>query len=123
LLVDVREPDEVAAVGFADCEQLLIPMSEIEVRWQEIPRDRAVNLGCAVGVRSLKATNFLMYQRYTRVANMQCGMKRWAARGFPVTGDVAAAGAETGGSCCGGAAEPAAEMPASRCGCAASGCC
>ncbi|MDP3861038.1 MAG: rhodanese-like domain-containing protein, partial [Phaeovulum sp.] len=62
LLVDVREPDEVAAVGFADCEQLLIPMSEIEVRWQEIPRDRAVNLGCAVGVRSLKATNFLMYQ-------------------------------------------------------------
>ncbi len=105
LLVDVREPDEVAAAGFADCEQLLIPMSEIEARWQEIPRDRDVILACAVGVRSLKATYFLMYQGYDRVANMQYGMKRWAARGFPVTGDAAAASSEAGGLCCGGSSE------------------
>jgi len=107
LLVDVREADEVAAVGFAGCELMTIPMSEIETRWQEIPRDRDVILACAVGARSLKATYFLIYQGYTRVANMQYGMKRWAARGFAVTGDVAAAGSEAGGSCCGGSAAPA----------------
>ena len=104
LLVDVREPAEVAQAGFGDCELMTIPMSAFEARWSEIPRDRDVILACAVGQRSLKATYFLMYQGYTRVTNMQYGMARWAARGFPVTGDVAAAGAEVGGSYCGGSA-------------------
>lgn len=101
LLVDVREADEVAQAGFADCEQLHIPMSAFGSRWAEIPHDRDVILACAVGERSLKATYFLMYQGYDRVANMQHGLRRWAARGFPVTGDAAAAAAsDVGGTCC-----------------------
>jgi len=35
LLVDVREPSEVAKVGFAGCEVVNIPLSEFEARWQE----------------------------------------------------------------------------------------
>lgn len=123
LLVDVREPSEVAVLGFADCEQLRIPLSEFERRWAEIPRDRDVILACAVGQRSLKATYYLMYQGYDRVMNMQFGMQRWAARGFPVTGEVTGAPMATGG-CCGGAA-PATEASAC-CDTAkapASGCC
>ncbi len=115
LLVDVREPDEVAAVGFADCEQIRVPMSQIEARWREIPRDRDVILACAVGQQSLKATYFLMYQGYTRVSNMQYGLKRWAARGFPVTGDAAAAGSEAGGSCCGGGTNAAPKVATTSC--------
>lgn len=115
LLVDVREADDVAAVGFADCEQLRIPMSQFETRWQEIPRDRDVILACAVGQLSLKATYFLMYQGYTRVQNMQHGLKRWAARGFPVTGDAAAAGSETGGSCCENRADAAPKAATTSC--------
>lgn len=107
LLVDVREPEEVAALAFAGCEQLRIPLSEFERRWTEIPRDRDVILACAVGQRSLKATYWLMVQGYERVMNMQYGLQRWAARGFPVTGDASAAPAATGG-CCGGAAPAAA---------------
>ena len=87
LLVDVREPDEVAKVGYADCEVLNIPLSQIEDRFNEIPRDRDVILACAVGERSLKATYFLMYQGYDRVMNMRPGIARWVARGFPVTGN------------------------------------
>jgi len=101
LLVDVREVSEVAQVGYGGCDVVNIPLSQFEDRWQEVPRDRDVILACAVGQRSLKATYFLIYQGYTRVANMQYGMQRWAARGFAVTGDVAAAGSEVGGSCCG----------------------
>lgn len=107
LLVDVREPGEVAAVGFADCEVMLMPMSQIEARWREIPRDRPVILACAGGVRSLKATYFLMYQGYSDVANMQHGMQRWAARGFPVTGNAAVVAGEAAGSCCGGGSDSA----------------
>jgi rhodanese-related sulfurtransferase len=128
LLVDVREPDEVAQVGFAGCDVMTIPLSQFEDRWQEVPRDRDVILACAVGVRSLKATYFLMYQGYTQVANMQYGMTRWAAKGFPVTGSVTAgASSEVASSCCGGTpeAEPAetsccgggAASAASGCGC------
>jgi rhodanese-related sulfurtransferase len=123
LLVDVREPAEVAQLAFAGCEQLRIPLSQFEQRFAEIPRDRDVILACAVGSRSLKATYWLMYQGYDRVMNMQYGLQRWAARGFPVEGEAAGAPMEAGG-CCGGPA-PAAE-PSACCGPAAtesSGCC
>ncbi len=125
LLVDVREPDEVAQVGYAGCEVVNIPLSAFEDRWQEIPRDRDVILACAVGQRSLKATYFLMYQGYTRVMNMKPGIARWVARGFPATGSAAAAaGSAAASSCCGGAAAaPAPAGAAACCGPAAPGCC
>jgi rhodanese-related sulfurtransferase len=101
LLVDVREPDEVAQVGFASCEVMTIPLSQFEERWQEVPRDRNVILACAVGERSLKATYFLMYQGYDRVANMKPGIGRWVQRGFPITGSAeGVAASEAASSCC-----------------------
>uniref|UniRef100_A0A7C1NS20 Rhodanese-like domain-containing protein n=1 Tax=Agrobacterium albertimagni TaxID=147266 RepID=A0A7C1NS20_9HYPH len=103
LLVDVREPDEVAQVGFGGCEVINIPLSELEARWREVPRDRDVILACAIGERSLKATYFLMYQGYERVANMRPGIGRWAKRGFPITGSAEnIATMEEVSTCCGG---------------------
>lgn len=125
LLVDVREPDEVAQVGYAGCDVLTIPLSQFEDRWHEVPRDRDVILACAVGVRSLKATYFLMYQGYDRVMNMKPGIARWAARGFPITGSAeAVASSEAASSCCGGPSD-AAPAASSCCGGsgAASNCC
>ena len=107
LLVDVREPSEVARIGYAGCEVTNIPLSQFEDRWREVPRDRDVILACAAGERSLKATYFLMYQGYDRVMNMKPGIARWAARGFPVVGSVDAAGSATAASACCGGTEPA----------------
>jgi rhodanese-related sulfurtransferase len=113
LLVDVREPAELAQVGYAGCEVVNIPLSQFEERWKEVPRDRDVILACAVGERSLKATYFLMYQGYDRVMNMRPGIARWVARGFPVTGSPeAVAASETASSCCGGEAATTAEAGA-----------
>lgn len=110
LLVDVREKDEVERVAFADCEVLNIPLSAFEQRWSEVPREREVVVASASGEGSLKATYFLMYQGYERVANMKHGMVRWIERGFPVIGDasVSAAGTEAGCGC--GAASPKADV-------------
>jgi rhodanese-related sulfurtransferase len=103
LLVDVREPDEVAQLGFAGCEVMTIPLSQFEDRWAEVPRERDVILACAAGQRSLKATYFLMYQGYTRVMNMNTGLARWVQRGFPITGSAeAVAASEAASGCCGG---------------------
>jgi rhodanese-related sulfurtransferase len=114
LLVDVREASEVAAVAFADCDVLAIPLSELETRWSEIPRDRDVVFACAAGVRSLKATYFLMYQGYDRVANMKYGMQRWIERGFPVHGDPSTSASGQASSCCCGDEKPSSEA---SCGC------
>lgn len=107
LLVDVREPSEVAQVGYAGCEVVNIPLSQFEERWQEVPRDRDVILACAVGERSLKATYFLMYQGYDRVMNMKPGIARWVARGFPISGSAEAVGTSVAASSCCGGSEPA----------------
>ena len=98
-LVDVRERAEVERMGFDVPELVAIPMSELAQRFAELPRDRDLVIACQSGPRSLKATCFLMYQGYARVANMEGGLDKWARKGFPVKGGVAAAVAEA--SCCG----------------------
>jgi hypothetical protein len=91
-------------------------MSELEQRFAELPRDRDLIMVCQVGERSLKATYFLMYQGYTRVANMEGGIAKWVRKGFPVKGDASQAVAPvTGGSCCGGAAAAAPATTAACC--------
>jgi rhodanese-related sulfurtransferase len=47
-----------------------IPLSELELRWQETPHDRPVVFVCESGARSLKATYFLQYQGRSNVCNM-----------------------------------------------------
>jgi rhodanese-related sulfurtransferase len=111
LLVDVRERDEVAALAFDVPDIVHIPLSEFERRFAELPRERELILVCAGGQRSLKAAYYLIYQGYTRVANLQDGMTRWLSKGMPVKGraDRQAPGANgccapalsTGTSCCG----------------------
>lgn len=108
LLVDVREPAEVERVAFDVPGVVAIPLSQLERRFAELPRDRQLVIACEVGARSLKATYFLMYQGYTQVANMEGGLQKWARKGFPVRGDMTQANAcasgacadASGGSCC-----------------------
>jgi rhodanese-related sulfurtransferase len=101
LLVDVRELGEVAQVAFDVPDVLLMPMSELEQRFDELPRDRDLVLACQVGERSLKATYFLMYQGYERVANMEGGLFKWARKGFPIKGTQPAGEAAASGCCAG----------------------
>jgi rhodanese-related sulfurtransferase len=99
LLVDVRERAEVESLAFDVPATVVIPLSEFERRFAELPRDRELVLACRVGERSLKATYFLMYQGYTRVANMNGGIFKWARKGFPVKGSPDMATAPAGGCC------------------------
>lgn len=95
LMVDVRERDEVKKLAFDVPALINIPLSELEQRFAELPRDRELILVCTLGKRSLKATYFLMYQGYEHVANMEHGLERWAGKGFPVIGDITASSACT----------------------------
>lgn len=119
LLVDVRELAEVAQVAFDVPGVLLMPLSEFEQRYAELPRDKELVLACQSGERSLKATYFLMYQGYTGVSNMSGGMLKWARKGFPITGTQPTP-SESAGCCCGSDASAKSEPPA-KTGCCGSG--
>ncbi|MBZ9700901.1 MULTISPECIES: rhodanese-like domain-containing protein [unclassified Mesorhizobium] len=118
LLLDVREQAEIDRLAFDVPNIIRIPLGELEKRYVELPRDRELVLACQSGGRSLKATYFLMFQGFDKVANMEGGMAKWASKGFPVKGEASsqqpgahdAGGCGCGtspsgeGSCCGSAA-------------------
>jgi rhodanese-related sulfurtransferase len=105
LLVDVREKSELERLAFDVPNLTHIPLGELEARFHELPRDRELVMVCQGGGRSLKATYFLMYQGFEKVANMEGGIAKWASKGFPVTGNVSSPQAteQSAGGCCGGA--------------------
>ena len=98
-LIDVRDTADVAECAFDVPGVINIPLSELEQRWSEVPRDHPVVFACDSGVRSLKATYFLQYQGYTNVCNMSGGILKWSAKGFPITG-VCATISQTNSGCC-----------------------
>jgi len=104
LLVDVRDAADVERLSLDVPDIVNIPLGEFEARFAELPRDRELVLVSADGQDSLRATYYLMYHGYTRVANMSNGIAKWLFRGFPVKGDPAALAtpAEGASGCCSG---------------------
>ena len=82
LLVDIRERDEFMAVRVEGC--LFIPMSQLGVRLDEIPRDRPVMLICASGNRSTGATAYLLQNGWEDVGSVAGGIDGWERLGLPV---------------------------------------
>ena len=82
LLVDIRERDEFMAMRVEGC--LFIPMSQLGVRLDEIPRDRPVMLICASGSRSTGATAYLRQNGWEDVGSVAGGIDGWERLGLPV---------------------------------------
>lgn len=73
-LVDVREQEEFDEVNLGGT---LIPLSEFEQRWQEVPKDKPVYVYCRSGRRSRTALEFLKKQGYTNGFNVTGGILAW----------------------------------------------
>lgn len=84
LVFDIREPKE-HATGVADGAQLL-PMSQLNQRLGEIPRDpdQPVLLICNTQNRSAKVVEALREAGWTNVRYVHGGMSDWARRGWPL---------------------------------------
>ncbi|HEX2121691.1 MAG TPA: molybdopterin-synthase adenylyltransferase MoeB [Thermoanaerobaculia bacterium] len=76
VLIDVREPYEWNAGHLEQAQH--IPMSQIEKRLGEIPRDRDVVMICRSGSRSAHVQQHLLQNGWNRVQNLVGGMARWA---------------------------------------------
>ena len=76
-LIDVRENDEFEV---AHMNGKLIPLSEIQDRWSEIPKEGKVVIHCRSGVRSANVIQFLSDQHgYTNLINLKGGILAWSA--------------------------------------------
>ena len=88
LIVDVRDKLEVEKVTFDVPNYLNIPITELEERLDEIPKNQEIVMVSLNGDKSLKTTYFLMNAGYQNVYNMHDGIIKWASKGFPTKGDV-----------------------------------
>ena len=95
-LVDLREPEELAASGSIP-GAVHAPRGMLEFyadpslpyHRAEFERDRRIILHCASGGRSALAAKTLKDMGYTNVAHLDCGIQRWSAEGKPVEGGSA----------------------------------
>lgn len=86
LLVDVREHREAQALAFDAPEVVRIPFSELEHRWQELPRDRELVTVCQNGDISALASQLLRGKGFLDVSPMRGGILLWMQKGYPVIG-------------------------------------
>lgn len=82
VMIDVREQSEYDAGHIPGIT--LIPLSELEARFSEIPTDKTVVLTCRSGNRSGQAHAFLQQNGYQNTINMDGGILAWEAVGFDV---------------------------------------
>ena len=80
VLIDVREEGEAAVCAIEG--SILIPMSTLPQRLQEIPRDRPVALYCHHGMRSMMAGQWLAQNGFDALS-LAGGIDRWAAEMEP----------------------------------------
>ena len=83
LLLDVREPNEVAIARIAG--SMLIPVGDLPNRLGEIDgwRDREIVVHCKTGGRSRKACGILLKSGFSNVKNLYGGIEEWASQVDP----------------------------------------
>ncbi len=81
-VLDVRTEEEYKEVHIKDAH--LIPIKELEQHINKIPKDKKVVVHCAAGKRSAKACGMLKDKGLKELYNMEGGINKWQAEGYPV---------------------------------------
>lgn len=80
LLVDVREPHEVAAQAIPDA--INVPLSTFDAAQIPDPKGKRVVFSCRSGVRSVTASEKAQAQGYPYDSHMASGIIGWVQAGF-----------------------------------------
>jgi len=76
VLLDVREPDELATASIPWATA--IPMGQIPMRMDELSRDKPIVVMCHHGGRSDRVAQFLAANGYDRAVNLAGGIDAWS---------------------------------------------
>ncbi len=77
MLLDVREPDELATASVSWATA--IPMGEVPERVAELPAGKTIAVMCHAGGRSARVTSFLNQNGYPDAVNVAGGISAWSA--------------------------------------------
>jgi len=88
-ILDVREPEEFTGPLGHIAGAVLIPLGELAGRVEELRHDQPIVAVCRAGSRSAQATAILQQAGFGEIANLNGGMLRWRAEGYPVEGGSA----------------------------------
>lgn len=84
IIIDVREPDEVAQAAIPGATH--IPMGDLLDRLAEVPRDRTVIFSCHSGGRSESVCRYLeANEGFDGLVNLEGGIVAWHQAGLPTT--------------------------------------
>ena len=78
-VLDVREPHETA--GGIIPGAVVIPLGQLERRWEEVKDADEVVVYCALGARSLQAAGYLRTQGVFNATSMDGGIYAWTEAG------------------------------------------
>ena len=81
-MLDVREVTEWNE--FHAPVATLIPLGELTVRVNELPRDRKIVVVCRSGNRSQQGRDILLAAGFRQVTSMDGGMNAWRTSGYPI---------------------------------------
>jgi len=81
LLVDVREPNEIALESYPDA--VVVPLSTFDPAAIPDPQGRQVVFACRSGRRSVTASLAAQDQGYPYTSHMAGGIIAWKAAGLP----------------------------------------
>lgn len=73
-ILDIREPDEVAANPLSLNGTVVISLGELRERWEEIPKDSIIITVCGLGIRGYEAACMLQSKGISQVAFLQGGL-------------------------------------------------
>ena len=76
ILLDVREPGEVAVAAVAGA--LHMPMGDVPARLGELDKSSAIVVMCHSGGRSMAVAGFLKSTGYEEVYNLAGGIDAWS---------------------------------------------
>ncbi|WP_232698767.1 CoA-disulfide reductase [Brevibacillus daliensis] len=74
LLIDVRDPNEVAAGAITGSRN--IPLNDLRTRMEELPTDKVIHVSCQVGLRGYLAARILKQHGF-QVKNLDGGYKTY----------------------------------------------
>jgi len=81
ILLDVRTQEEYDSGHIEGA--ILIPISELEDRLDELSKNKEVLVYCRTGNRSSTAVNVLRANGYTKIFHMKNGITAWTQAGYP----------------------------------------
>lgn len=79
LVLDVREPAEFAICNLEEvAETCLMPLQQLHVEAERLPKERPIAVCCHHGVRSMYAIKYMEELGFQNLYNLEGGIHAWA---------------------------------------------